>query len=151
MAFISKKIMQYQNVKTYYDLRDSAFEIINLMSQPIGQVCGPITWGGTRNIEINIERFKETISKLVARGDNIFNQIPFEKPMQRIKEASRLPEKEENDRLLNEFYLPIFESGFVKSIYFIHGWESSYGATWERKQAIRLGLNTIYLPSDFIS
>lgn len=42
-------------------------------------------------------------------------------------------------------YLPIFESGHVSRLYFIHGWQSSRGANWEHQQAERLGIEVVYL------
>jgi len=53
--------------------------------------------------------------------------------------------KEYLENILTDFYLPIFEGGYIQDLYFIQGWQSSHGATWEHNQAERLGIKIIYI------
>jgi hypothetical protein len=137
--------------ESYHELGKVAFDILRIMPIPISQVCGPISSGGEGSLEKNLKIFEETIKKLALRGENMFNQIPFEKPMQNIKEKSNLPYMETGLKLLNDFYLPIFRSGMVSRLYFIHGWESSFGARWEHDRAKELNIKINYLSKDFLN
>lgn len=135
-------VEQLAHARTFEDLRQIATRVLRRMPQPIAQVCGPISTGSTGTIGENLERLHGAIEKLKANGVSVFNQVPFEMPMQRIK--SYRPDAG-NVTLLNEFYLPLFKSRFVDTLYFLPGWESSQGASWEHEQALRLGLDIVYL------
>jgi len=63
--------------------------------------------------------------------------------MHRIKSQREYDNYDE--LLLTDFYLPIFESRLVHKLYFLPDWESSTGASWEHKQAIRIGLEIEYI------
>ena len=89
------------------------------------------------------------MAKLINQGINIFDQAPFEEPMQRIKAESGKSVRESNQELLDKFYLLLFQSGLITTFYFLPGWESSFGASWERRQAKELGIEIIDLPEDF--
>jgi len=132
-----------ESAHTFEDLLEVALKIIDRLPQPLGMVCGPITTGGLGCSEKNLEVLEKTIENLRKQGLTIFSQLPFEMPMFRIKKTTYY---KGGSHLLETFYLPIFESGKVKRFYFIKGWESSGGATWENKQAKRIGIAIIYLP-----
>lgn len=53
--------------------------------------------------------------------------------------------------ILDEFYKPIFEKGYIQEVYFIPGWEYSFGARWELEECKRLGIKIEYLPENWIS
>ncbi len=120
-----------------------AERIISRMPKPFSQVCGPIASGGLGSIEKNLEAFNNEIVKLQSKGISIFDQMPFEFPMQRLKKTMRPDECLEI--IMNNFYLPIFESGNVSTFYFIKNWESSNGSKWEHEEARRLGIEIKYL------
>ncbi len=124
-------------------MRDIAFNVLRRMPAPIGQVCGPISTGGRGTILENLIAFNETIVFLQAEGKIIFDQMPFEAPMQRIK--TTLPAGQYATALLTDFYLPIFTSGLIKKLYFMPDWESSKGARWEHDQAKQLGIEIEYI------
>jgi len=129
------------------DLTAIAFRVLNRMPKPIAQVCGPISSGGYGSLEKNLAAFDATIDHLIAQKLNIFDQIPFERPMFRIIGQNR---DELRHKLLTDFYLPIFEAGLISRLYFMHGWESSHGATWEFEQAKRLGMEIVYLEPNLV-
>lgn len=113
------------------------------MPDPVVQVCGPIGTGGLGNVKDNLNAFNIVIHDLQAQGLNVFDQMPFEWPMQVIKfnlDQSIYPEA-----ILTDFYLPLFESGKIKTFYFMKDWKSSKGANWEHAKAIELGIKIIYL------
>jgi hypothetical protein len=130
------------------DLAGIALRVLARMPKPIAHVCGPISTGGVGSIKGNLAVFDATIDYLIAQGINVFDQVPFEVPVFRIIGAKR--GSRENNMLLNQFYLPIFESGHVSKLYFIHGWESSEGANWEHRQAQRLGMEIEYLEPNLV-
>ncbi len=132
---------------TYAELGSLALEVVRRVGEktlpkPIGQVCGPITTGGLGSIEANLKNFERWIERLQGRGLVIFDQMPFEKHMFRIGDANG---RNDDKTLFEDFYLPIFESDLIKTLYFIPGWSSSNGAMWEHRQAVRLNLTIDYL------
>lgn len=138
---------ELRRAKTFKDLNGIAMRILKKMPQPIVQVCGPITSGGLGSVKKNLHRFNAVIKALDREGFNIFNQLPFENDLYRLRrELSKTrPQKRVDRELLNDFYLPIFESGLVASFFFIPDWKTSFGARWEHRQLERLRLTIIYL------
>lgn len=130
--------------RSFSDLAAIALTVLERMPQPISQVCGPISTGGLGSIEKNIAVFDTTIDNLIQRGIMVFDQMPFEEHIFRIIENQR--GTRQSSMLLEEFYRPIFESRHVSRLYFIHGWESSEGASWEHVLGQQLGMEIVYLP-----
>jgi len=135
-------IFDLRQAATFEALFSVAHSVLLRMPQPVSMVCGPITSGGLGTREKNLDAFKKTIKNLSEKGIVVFSQMPFEEPMWKIQKT---PYYKGGCHTLEGFYLPIFESGLVKKFYFIRGWESSLGATWEHTQAKRLGIEIIYL------
>ncbi len=115
----------------------------------LGMVCGPISTGGLRSITANLERFALAISTLQSSGWHIFSQMPYETAPHHVRDSTVGPGVYDM-KLLEEFYLPLFESGFVKRKFFIPGWQSSTGAQWERAHAVRLSIDTIDLGENLL-
>jgi len=135
-------VFDLKYAKTFEDLFDVAHSVLLRMPQPISMVCGPITSGGLGTREENLEVFKKTINNLSKKKIIVFSQMPFEEPMWKIQTT---PYYKGGCHTLEGFYLPVFESGLIKRLYFIRGWESSLGATWEHAQAKRLRIEIVYL------
>ncbi len=127
--------------KTFGELVVIAKAVLMRIPKPVVMVCGPMTSGGTKNIELNFKIFAVYINFLRENGFNVFTQLPFEKAMWRIMET---PEYRDGDQLLEEFYGEIFKSGLIEELHFIPNWETSHGATWEHKKAEELGIKIIY-------
>ena len=133
-----------EKVESTGDLYVIAQNIISKMPKPFVQVCGPIATGGLGSIEANLNTFNETIKKLQNEGIVIFDQMPFEEPMQKLK--ARLYSKGEYmNSILTDFYYPIFESGQVSAFYFMPGWQTSFGAKCEHEKVKELGIKIVYL------
>jgi len=131
---------QLQKSNSFKDLLQVAMMILDTTHGPLAMVSGPISTGGKGSIESNILAMQEYIEELYQAGVNIFDQTPFEGPMQRLKNTAV---KYDYD-LLNDFYLPIFESGYIKQMFFMYDFESSTGANWEHEQMIRLHIKRNY-------
>jgi len=131
-----------ENTKNFVDLYKIAKRVLARMPDNLCMVCGPITSGGLYSIVKNLHVFAAHIARLENRGMNVFNQMPFESAMDRIRS---LPGNGNEDLLLNDFYLPLFRTGRIRDFYFIPGWRSSYGAQWEHTRAIELGIRRHYL------
>ncbi len=149
----SEKTKEYWKEKDWQDIEKAesisdlyviAKRIIDRMPKPFIQVCGPIATGGLGSIEKNLNAFNDTIIKLQDQGFVVFDQMPFEAPMQKLKEKLTKEDEYLFD-ILNDFYLPIFKSGIISQFYFMPGWESSFGANWEHKIAKELGIEIKYL------
>lgn len=52
--------------------------------------------------------------------------------------------------ILEDFYLPVLQSGYIKRGWFIHGWESSFGTRWEREQFTKAGIEVIDIAKEWI-
>lgn len=133
-----------EKVESVGDLYIIAQSIISRMPKPFVQVCGPVATGGLGSIELNLNIFNETIKKLQKQELVVFDQMPFEESMQRLKNKSD-SKGEIIDSILKDFYYPIFESGFVSAFYFMPNWESSFGAKCEHQKAQELGIKIVYL------
>lgn len=130
-----------RNARTYEALCEVAMRVLERIPEPVEFVCGPISTGGAGSQRKNIAIFKRYIAWLEREGHHVFNQMPFEKALwQLFRKFGKDP-----DRLLHEFYLPLFESGLFGTFYFIPGWEGSHGARWEHGQAKRLDIRIRYL------
>ena len=141
-----------RSAKTYVELGQVGLTVLRRMSmgvgtKPIGQVCGPISHGGLGSVAANLRVFSEWIERLQDKRIAIFDQVPFERDMFRIwhENGGTDGEGNSNDALLVGFYIPLFESGLIKKLYFIPGWSESYGSLWEHRQARRLGIAIDYL------
>lgn len=118
-------------------------------SAGLGMVCGPISTGGLGSIPANLQRFALAIATLQESGRHIFSQMPYETALHRVRDATAGIGVYDM-KLLEEFYLPLFESGHVARKFFIPGWQSSTGTTWERNYALRLGIQIIDLGEDLL-
>lgn len=135
--------VELERARSFHELNSIAVRILKRMERPVAQVCGPISTGGVRSVERNLVSFDLAIATLIGKGVTVFNQIPFEMPMQRIRAKQAL--KIYNMELLLDFYLPLFEQRHIEILYFLPDWQTSVGARWEHKQAERLNMKIIYL------
>ena len=141
------------SAETFEELADIGIDILkqmNISGKPIVQMCGPISTGGLGSIEKNIARLEKAIEVANKKGLQVFNQAPFEGAMKRL--APKYPKVDGYcTAILEIFYRRIFESGFVKKGLFLPGWQSSKGATWERKLLSDLGIKIEEYPEEWLS
>jgi len=136
------------DAKTFADVGDVAVGVLKRLPNMLGQVCGPISTGGYGSIDKNLKAFTGTISKLISEENSLFVQIPLEDAIFRIK--STMGDKYDPLELLEKIYAPIFNSKKISKLFFIFGWESSFGARWEHDFAKKAGIQIIYLPKDYV-
>lgn len=105
------------------------------------QVCGPVSTGGTDNVNLNLKKLEEHILFFSEKSLPVFNQLKYEKEFSIILKDT----KGYDFDLLNYFYLPILRSGLIKLLVFIDGWETSVGAKWEKNIAEALSIPCIFL------
>jgi hypothetical protein len=124
-------------VMRFRDLVPIAFKVMDRMP-PGGaeMVCGPITSGGLGSSEKNLAVLDSYIRKLTGEGHVVFSQLNFEK---RMAELKAIPGNTD-EKLLIDFYQPIFRSGRLIILNFAPNWQTSFGARWERKQAERFNI-----------
>ena len=123
-------------------------------SDGCGIVFGPISTGGRGKIEENIRVFEATIRALQQQGMPIFSQIPYEDQISLLCRQWRDSDPSRAGKyympVLDEFYGPLIQTGLIKQSWFIPGWESSYGAKWERKRLEVIGADIHDLSSEWI-
>ena len=127
--------------RSYKKLLAVALRVLERMPEPVCFVCGPISTGGAGSKKKNVAVFRQHIAQLKKEGWNVFDQMPFEKALWRLFALYGNNE----DKLLDEFYLLLFKSGKLGIFHFIPGWKTSQGATWEHAQARRLDIRKQYL------
>lgn len=129
--------------KTIPDLCKVAFMVIHRMPRPVVQVCGPISTGGLGSVEENLMVFRRYIQAMQKKGRHVFDQMPFEPPMQRIRAACR--DRSIERSILYDFYLPLFKSGSISELVFMPNWKESIGACWEFAQGTILKMKITLL------
>jgi hypothetical protein len=117
-------------------------------------VSGPISTGGRGSIETNLKVFSETIVLLQKNGRPIFNQMPYEDQIflfrKRWWEGDPARTGKYYMPILEDFYLPIFEQRMLNKAWFIPGWESSFGARWERERLVEIGVEICDLDNKWV-
>lgn len=131
------EVQAVEQAQTFEELLEIAHLVASRMPQPLSIVCGPITSGGRGSIEANLREFTRAIEALRLDGWHVFDQMPFEDAIFRIKASAYY---RGGYHLLHAFYQPLFESCLIQTMHFIPGWQTSGGARWERDEAKRLGL-----------
>lgn len=140
----SKDYRDVSVATTFEQLLEIALVILSRIPDPVGIVCGPLTTGGLGSLEANTEEFKRRIGQLQQQGENIFNQMPFEPRMQKIKKTPYYDPT--RDHLLEAFYGGLFKKERLKTLFIIPpGEKMSYGLNWEIKRGELLGKNIVYL------
>ena len=140
-----------RKAQSFADLAMMAVSVLDSMPTPIGMVSGPISTGGAGSIAANLAKLNRAIGKLHEEGKNIFSALPAQDHIFRVVDATEQTWTAEfNQRLLDEFFLPLIQHGAVKTFYFLPDWQSSHGATWEHEQAPAWGIERVYLPDDFV-
>jgi hypothetical protein len=139
----SKSGGEKSKTESFSSLSDKALEDLKDMGRA-AIVCGPITTGGYDSVKDNIKVFETAINLLKSRGLKVFNQVPYEPLLWKLKDRWK---KAGNTGyctpILTDFYLPLYRSGHIYKAYFLPGWESSFGAKWERKELKALGIEII--------
>ncbi|KKU70418.1 MAG: hypothetical protein UX94_C0006G0013 [Parcubacteria group bacterium GW2011_GWA2_47_21] len=125
-----------------------SLKIIRRIPDPVAMVSGPLTTGGLGSFEANLRLFGFVILKLSAEGHYIFSQLPAEDLM--VKVWRKWLEPCYCMPILEDFYRSIFESGLVKRVHFIPGWQRSFGARWEKEECHRLGIETNFLSDESV-
>ncbi len=136
----SEDFIELEKADTVASMYAIARRVIDRMPKPVVEVCGPIASGGLGSLEANLGLFNKTIKELQAKGLHVFDQMPFEMPMQALKKKLAHPSE-----ILDGFYLPLFESKDISALYFMPNWQSSFGSNWEHDLAQKLGIEIIYL------
>ncbi len=118
------------------DLVPIALDILERFEEPVVIVSGPISTGGFGTRDKNLAAFTAAIKHLQLQGRSVFDQTPFEVPLFRMAmEWVSLNRTGYCMPILNDFYGPVFRSGRIHTVAFMRGWESSFGAQWERRVA----------------
>lgn len=138
---------------SYEEIGAVALRIQERYPDELVQVCGPISTGGFGDVKKNLYVFEKTIVALLRQGLNVYNQMPLEKDMMRVRKID--PPGEGQYPLLEGIYRPLFASGKLVKAYFIHGWDGSQdtppsiGSLWEHNCCKEYGIPIDYLPKGY--
>jgi len=146
-GWLEEDLESVKSAKTFADLFVVALRVLNRMEQPIIELCGPVSNGGRGSRNANIEYFEESTVRLIQSGKIIFNIVPFENKIEEIWLAEEAAGK--TPTLFEDFYFPIFESGFIAEGYFLPDWETSAGAKKEHDKLAELNIPLTHLSPDW--
>lgn len=132
---------QMTKAKNVAELLVVANSVIDSIPRPLVYVSGPISTGGKGSVAENLKVFRKTIAGLEKNGLNVFNYLPLHR---KIAEFSAGHDGYFTP-VLDELFLPIFESKKIDKILFIPGWETSKGAKWEHETAVNLKIDIDFL------
>ncbi len=140
---------------SFAELVAIAIEEIQKFPNGADFVCGPISTGGFGSLAVNMRIFAKTIQELQRLGIHIFSQMPYERQMSvflnrwRSEDPSRAGEY--FTPILTDFYQPLFDLKLIHRGWFIPGWETSVGATWERERLSRARINICDINRDWFN
>jgi hypothetical protein len=159
-------VLQLARAQCFDSIANVALSVLDHMhtskSEPIVQVCGPMTTGGyvpanasgeerAIGVEKNYAYFRSAIDILIADGWHVFDQLPIQEAMVRVVRNNKKYQDEEYcTDILEIFYRKIFESGYIKKGLFIHSWKSSRGATWERSLLKKIHIPVRPYPQELV-
>ncbi len=129
-----KNYEDLKKAKNFPDCLKVAYDVIDSIGGQVGIVSGPISTGGQGSVEKNLAEFSKYIETMEKRGEIVFNQLPFENKfaeLARNSEGYFMP-------ILEDFFLPLFQSGKISKIWFMPNWQTSTGAKWEFEIADKL-------------
>ncbi|MDB5254151.1 MAG: hypothetical protein JWL80_217 [Parcubacteria group bacterium] len=135
------ELARLETAEDFHLLAEVAITILARMrevDEEIIQVCGPISSGGLGDPELNKLRLEAAIRMAGEQGYHVFNQMPFETAIVRIMQ--KYPPGQYCTEVLEVFYRTIFESGYIRRCFFVPNWHTSFGAKWERRACVRLGI-----------
>lgn len=119
-------------------LARGAISEIELMTQPVVQICGPISTGGFGEVEDNLSYLDSVIQASIRDGMSIFDQLAYERRLDHILGDSHGYDYP----ILDSFYAPILSSGKISGLAFLPLWETSTGSRWEHEYAQSIGIPT---------
>lgn len=141
--------------ESFSGLADIAIEELKKFSSGAHMVCGPISTGGLEDREQNLRIFHAVIAYLQSDGVTIFSQAPYEKRMCALRdEWKRTCAASDNQYcmpILEEFYLPILESGLITFGWFLPNWATSLGARWEHAKMRERGIQIQNISNDWVA
>lgn len=105
---------------------------IELLSQPVVRVCGPLTCDGPDGYEKNANRLSVAEKILKDQGMTVWTFGESEEEI--------FGKGYSNKNIFTYFHKPILTSGLIKEAYFLPRWNESNGATLERDIATEAGV-----------
>ena len=138
---------------SFAELAEIGIEHVRRMGNNVEVVCGPISTGGLGSSEKNFEVFVGAIRAFKTMGHNLFDQSPFEFGLGKLRQKWEAEHPDDTGYcmpILTEFYGPVFETGLIRTAWFIPGWQSSFGASWEHDKMIRQEIEIRYLAPEWI-
>lgn len=134
----------FERAASYYEAAAVAISHVRRRyspERPLLQVCGPISTGGLGSREQNLKRLRDTIDFLVDREYPVFDQSQFEGMVPRF--SPNHGQDAYDHRILDEFYVPLFETKCIQTFVFLSGWTSSVGTCRERAFALAAGFRVL--------
>lgn len=141
-GWTEESLERLRTTKQYRDIADIVVPLaLSLPQKPI-QLCGPISTGGLGDKAKNLEVFAHSIRVLrYEEKAPVFNQMPFEECISRIWKKRSIQLNGVYDMaILEDLYVPLFQSGAIREIRLLPGWEESTGTRREVEVCKQLGL-----------
>lgn len=138
------------SASNFKELAAHTLKVIKRLETPAIMVSGPISTGGKGSRDENLKVYAKAIEYLRNKNLLVFNQIIVEDLiLSHLKKWQAEGNTGYCMPILEEFYLPLFKSGMVSRLMFMPGWQSSFGAKWERNIAKSLSIEIEDFPLDW--
>ena len=138
------------------ELVSIALSVLDRMPKPVCWVGGPMTTG-LRTNEDNKERLRQTILRFKEQGATVFNYLPLQKKAMDIlrrefgdEQLLRDQEHQLQERLRDELYAPIFESGKINELRIMPQSGASFNVQWMRGFARGKGITIKLIPEELV-
>lgn len=134
--------------KSFMELGEISIDVASkIPAEVVSQLCGPMTTGGY-GFRNNMFIFERAIQIMLSRGYVVFNQLPLQAAMIRL--IKELEIKGYPQAIIDDVYIPLFSSGYIKQGCFLPRWKTSHGTRQERAFLESIGLDIFDIPADWI-
>jgi hypothetical protein len=106
-------------------------------------VCGPVSAETEEEREANIDAIDTKILELDQEGWHVLGLKSFHPKLDELSAQHAARPEDYSYFALNEFIVPIIQSGWIKYIHIRHNWHQNEGSKVEYQTALEAGVNII--------
>lgn len=154
--FTPDDVASIAGTKTIEELVRIVLDVLARMPKPVYWVAGPIT-SGPLTEKTNRRRLHKTIMELKMEGAAVLNHLPLQAKAMNIlrresggRHLSKAEEHKLQERLRDEFYAPIFQSGKIGALCLMPNSEGSLNVQWKRGFAHGRGIPVKKIPEKLV-
>ncbi|HEY0907785.1 MAG TPA: hypothetical protein VGE35_00370 [Candidatus Paceibacterota bacterium] len=148
--WLEEDVAALEATKNFAEIGEIVKNVALRLPHKVAMISGPMTSGGKGSNAENLAAYQRAMEYVRSRGHFVFDQLPGERALKKHWHAWNAAQTVQPPgycwELLPGVYGPIFESGQIKTIFFMPDWKSSKGSAWEHEMAEKLGIERVYIP-----